>query len=208
MSSAVSGMPQAASRATVNLPLSMQLREATASLHDEIERKLDFPGSISNLELYRLCLSRFYSLYGPIEALFARFSDWSGVGIVLREHNQSTRLAHDLAALRVPLDDLTDAPLRSLPNLPGFAHALGGLYVLEGSTLGAQYILPRLKLALGVQIIGADLFFSGNGPQSGTCWKQFRAALDRYGETHPDDTEFVIDGARSTFTAVGNWMQS
>jgi heme oxygenase len=227
---------QAATSAPAGVPLSAHLREATARFHERVERQLKFPESISTLDAYRRCLGRFYSVYRPIEALFANYPDWPGAGIVLRDRNQSVKLAQDLAHLRVPLSartdedsggrttghteaqttgqtaeqtaKLMDATSASLPRLPSFAHALGGLYVLEGSTLGAQFLLPRLKLAMGDEIAGAERFFSGHCVQYGAFRKQFRTALDLCGETHPANIDQVIDGARSIFTAIGNWMQS
>ncbi len=119
----------------------------------------------------------------------------------------STRLAADLRALAVPLADVRDAPAASLPALQTFAQALGACYVMEGSALGSQFMLPQLQKMLGDEMSGADSFFRGRGAGTGAFWKGFRAALDRYGDAHPEQTRRVIDGAIAMFEAVGSWMQ-
>ena len=188
-------------------PLSFQLREGTAVLHREVETKLGLPDAITSLADYKRCLERFYQLYRPIERGFTQFTDWSGNGLDLSVRVHSFRLADDLKALGVAPLGLEDAPGSSQPILPDFAHALGAMYVIEGSTLGSQFILPQLIKVLGQQIVGADSFFRGRGAQTGAVWGAFRNSLDHYGAAHPDKTADVIDGAHSTFEAIGNWMQ-
>jgi heme oxygenase len=78
---------------------------------------------------------------------------------------------------------------------------------MEGSALGSQYMLPQLQKTLGEQMTGADSFFRGRGVGTGAFWKEFRTALDRYGDAHPAQTSSVVAGAIATFEAVGLWMQ-
>jgi heme oxygenase len=188
-------------------PLSFQLREGTAALHREVESKLSLPNAITTLADYKKCLERFYRLYRPIERTFTHFTDWAGYGLDLSVRTHSVRLAADLEALGTASLEFEDAPGSSQPILTDFAHALGAMYVIEGSTLGSQFILPHLIKVLGQQIVGADSFFRGRGTQTGALWGTFRASLDAYGASHADKTSDVIHGARATFEAIGNWMQ-
>ena len=190
-----------------SVPLSVQLRERTSVLHLEVERTLGLPGAIRNLATYAHCLHQFYRLYQPLEVVLGSFSNWRAAGIDVDACAQSGKLAADLRALGIEPATLEVAPRQSQPRLPNFAHALGALYVLEGSTLGAQVILPRLAEQLGTGLGGANSFFSGHGAQTGACWKHFREALDRYGQQYPDCRGGVVEGARSTFAAIGSWMQ-
>ena len=170
-----------------------------------MERKIGLPGSITTLANYIKCLKRFYGLYRPLEVSLALFDDWPIFGITLPDCSQARRLSCDLDALGVRRP--SDAPPSSVPALLDFAHALGALYVIEGSTLGAQFILPRLAEVLGQKIAGADAFFRGYGEHTRTNWTQFRSLLDQYGEIHPANSSSVIEGANLTFQAIGNWMQ-
>lgn len=190
------------------LALSLQLREQRFGLHREVEQKLGLPDSIRNLLDYQTCLTKFYRLYRPIEASLGRFREWSTIGIDLPERAQSGKLAQDLGKLNISLKDLEDAPRDCMPEILSLPNALGILYVLEGSTLGAQFILPPIAKTLGSVIDGADLFFRGHGTQTRACWTEFQASLDRYGETHSGNIEEVIHGASAAFTSIGNWMQS
>jgi len=199
-------------RGTKTLPaghrvaLSQRLRSETSELHREIEARLGFPDSIRDLAAYRSCLVSYYRLYSPIESCLAAFPDWDGNGIGLRERLQGPRLLRDLEALDVAAASCKAAGGEWVPLVPDFAHALGVFYVLEGSTLGAQYILRRLREALGNQIDGADAFFRGHGAASGTMWNTAKRAIDSYGEKHPESCDSVIQGACSMFGAVGRWM--
>ncbi len=189
-------------------PLSSQLREATSTLHLHVEQILGLPGAIRQRADYVRCLSRFYGLYQPLEAMLASFHAWPAAGIDIAACTQSGKLAEDLRTLGVEAAQLETAPHRSLPLLPDFAHALGALYVLEGSTLGSQYILPRLVEQMGTQLLGATSFFFGRGAQTGRCWKHFREALDHYGLRFPENRTAVVQGAQACFGSIGIWMQT
>jgi heme oxygenase len=186
--------------------LSAELRTQTANAHTEVERRLQLPESISTLAEYKDLLVRFYQLYRPLESLFQGFSEWQAIGLDRSKKVFSLRLAADLDALGVDVGGVVDAPAQFLPLPSTFSSALGALYVMEGSALGSQFILPHLQSVLGVQIAGADTFFQGRGKQTGPFWRQFRDALDRYGILRPEQSHIVIQGAVNTFSAIGNWM--
>jgi len=189
------------------LSVSLLLREETAELHRYAEQKLGIPHTITNLTEYGSCLERFYRLYRPLEIDFARFSQWATIGIELTERRHADRLACDLKALgRSPLQ-LADAPNESLPILTGYPDALGALYVLEGSTLGSQFILRHLTNLLGDQIDAALSFFLGYGEQTNNRWKEFRGSLDLFGVGNEAEIPSVVLGAKRTFKAIADWMQ-
>jgi len=192
---------------SVPRPLSLVLRSDTEPAHKDVERRLGLPGSIQCLADYRDCLLSFYQLYRPLETEFQQFSGWSIIGLDPPNCSLSTRLAADLGALGVAVAEVRDAPPTSLPPLRDFAGALGACYVIEGSALGSQFMLPQLKKTLGNDMTGADAFFRGRGMETGAFWKSFRAALDLYGEAHPDQVSNVVSGAIDTFMAIGLWMQ-
>ena len=187
-------------------PLSLQLREQTAELHREVERSMGLPQNIGSLAQYQACLDRFHRFYQPYEELLGRFDDWPEWEIDLHNRAHAPDLASDLEALETGNATAGPAPQSAMPALPEFAHALGALYVTEGSTLGSQFILRHLSEVLGQQIAGADRFFRGYGPETGTRWSQIRAALDRFGRERPQQIPTVIEGAARTFQAIGKWM--
>jgi heme oxygenase (biliverdin-IX-beta and delta-forming) len=187
--------------------LSLLLREETAQLHRYAEQKLGFPDSITNLTEYESCLERFYRLYRPLEIDLASFHQWSTIGIELPEREHAHRLACDLKALGKSPLLLASAPTVSLPLLPDFPYALGALYVLEGSTLGSQFILRHLTNLLGDKIDAAHSFFLGYGEQTNNRWREFRGSLDLFGVENQEGIPLVVLGAKRTFKAVADWIQ-
>lgn len=191
--------------------LSQILRASTERAHKEVELRLGMPESIVSVCDYLDCLLRFYQLYRPMESEFDRFSDWAELGLVPAALESSavfsSWLASDLRVLGLAIADIADAPASSLPPLNSFASALGARYVVEGSALGGQYMLPQLKRTLGDAMAGADTFFQGRGYGTGAFWRSFRAALDLYGDRHPEQIAQVVTSAVATFQAVGIWMR-
>jgi len=188
-------------------PLSLQLRLGTQALHQEVERALGLPEAIQSLADYVRCLRRFYQFYRSVETSFASFTAWETAGIVLPEYLRADRIALDLEALGERPQEICWAGRAALPLLPHFECALGALYVVEGSSLGSQFILRHVSAVLGSEIDGADSFFRGRGAETGGHWKQFCRLLDAYGVQHPDAAPLAIEGAAATFRSVGRWMQ-
>jgi heme oxygenase len=186
--------------------LSARLRRETATLHHQAETQLNLPDAIQDLQDYAACLASFRRIYRPLETKLLLYDEWRPLNLLLEDRLHTPRLTLDLAALgRLPLDE-ADAPEEALPHLPTFAHALGSLYVLEGSKLGSQFILSHLDKVLGLQIFGASAFFTGHGSETGQYWQSFKESLDRYGSAHPDEVQSAIEGAAATFAAIGEWM--
>jgi heme oxygenase len=186
--------------------LSAQLRTRTASLHRQTEILLGLPSAINTLDDYRGCLSRFFGLYDPLDRSLARFSEWADYGVVLPSPGQSSCLAADLAAIGVAPAGVTRTPPALLPSLPTFAHALGALYVLEGSTLGGLVILRDVEARLGCEIAGATAFFGGRGTNVGPTWLRFKTALDAFGRKRPRQEADAISGAEAVFRAIMAWF--
>jgi heme oxygenase len=191
----------------VSPSLSLTLRSSTKVAHKEVELRLALPDSIFSVTDYRACLTRFYQLYRPMESDFQRCSEWTTLGMDASGSCFSNRLAADLSALGASVAEIPDAPAASLPPMPHFASALGARYVMEGSALGGQYMLPQLQRTLGDGMTGADSFFRGRGRETGAFWQLFREALDRYGNGHPEQVANVVASAIATFAAVGLWMR-
>ena len=76
------------------------------------------------------------------------------------------------------------------------ARFLGAMYVIEGSTLGGQYIARHAEEMLKLAPGEGNAYFRGYGEQTGSMWRSFKAVLaevpDRY-------TEVVVDSAKAMF---------
>lgn len=189
-------------------PLSEELRRFTAPLHARVEATLGLPGSITDGRSYRAWIARFYGLYEPLEQTLQSDRDWSQWGLAVQERAQSGRLASDLAVLQVDRGTIVRAASSDLPDLPSFAHALGALYVLEGSTLGGQIILRHLQARASDVTGGAIAFFTGHGAQTRPMWQSFTCAVDAFGEQGVGARAAVREGAADTFLAFLHWFGS
>ena len=92
---------------------------------------------------------------------------------------------------------------RASPDFASTAAAVGGAYVLEGSTLGGRVISRHIQHLFGPDV--ARAFLDGYGAETGEQWQSFRAALARFASSR-DIEEQVIDGARETFRAFARWL--
>ncbi len=186
------------------MPLSTQLRRRTACLHKQTEVLLGLPGAIQTLNDYGRWISWFLGLYEPLEQSLARFSEWGDSGRIRPSFSLRARLIADLQAIGVDPNRVPRAPTTIVPQLPTFSHALGALYVLEGSALGGRMILRDVEARIGQQITGATQFFpaarrSHGGPNLGRPSKQHWTPSEI---ESPDLRANVVSGAESVFDAI------
>jgi heme oxygenase len=186
--------------------LSIALRKSTAQLHRDTEAVLQLPMAIESIADYRAWLGRFLGLYAPLEAMFATFPDWQHHGFPPSAGARSQRIEADLAWLGVDPATLPRVPAYSLPSMPGFAHAVGGFYVLSGAALGGKFILRDLESRIGGEIAGATQFFGGRIGAAETSWATIRDLLDTFGATLPEARADVIAGAERVFAAILAWF--
>jgi heme oxygenase len=186
--------------------LSARLRARTDFLHEQTGVLLGLPDAIQTLEHYRGWLCQFLGLYESLEHSLARFREWGNHGFALPSPSLSDCLAADLATLGIDPAGVARAPPALLPHLPTFAHALGALYVLEGSSLGGRVILREVEVRIGPRITGATRFFGGRGTTPGQAWQAFKIALDAFGHEWPNLGGDVVSGAEGVFHAIIDWF--
>lgn len=85
------------------------------------------------------------------------------------------------------------------------AAALGGMYVLEGSTLGGQIISRHLSKVLGDSVTGKTTYLSAYNGQTGSMWKVFLQLLCEAGATTAIEDE-IIESAVNTFSLLNNCL--
>lgn len=141
-----------------------RLRDATRPQHDAVDRIYSgFDLSSASgygqfLRAHSSCLSAIELALG--ERAQALLADWP-------MRSRRDLLAADLAAMGVE----PGATMAS-PSFPDAAAVLGGLYVLEGSRLGAAVLIRRLAPGAPSQ------FLSDRGEPN--AWRSFMATLDQY----------------------------
>jgi heme oxygenase (biliverdin-IX-beta and delta-forming) len=85
------------------------------------------------------------------------------------------------------------------------AAALGGMYVLEGSTLGGQIISKHLSKVLGDSVVGKTTYLTAYAGQTGSKWKIFLQSLCEAGAITGNEDE-IIDSAVNTFSLLNNCL--
>ena len=188
-------------RAGDRSPIRVQLRAATAALHDEIEQKLDLTGL--SRERYRLLLQAFYGFHAPVEALIASATPVSGFAWPAR----AALLERDLLAVGASPSAVAGLPrCTDLPVLASTGNLAGCLYVLEGACLGGQFIARGLQQRLGIGPQTGAAFFVGEGAGTAARWSQVTAWIDGLGRDGAPAAE-IVDSASATFRALLRWSQ-
>ena len=92
----------------------------------------------------------------------------------------------------------------ALPPAQTRTEILGVAYVLEGATLGGQFISRHLEQTLGFSGGQGYRFFRSYGPEVGPRWQAFRAELAR--ASSPETDDIIVAAAQSGFDSLHAWF--
>jgi heme oxygenase len=184
-----------------------RLKSSTRSHHERLEERLDIRQQLLSEPQYLRLVLGFLGFYRPLEARLVEFAPaFAQLHISLPARLKTTHLEGDLMHLGLTAEEIEAVPrCTSLPALTTFARAVGCLYVLEGSTLGAQIIVQHLRRALPHLEPDTMRFFAGYGAQTGSMWRSFVAALDGHPWSDEEMTD-AVDGACDTFERLEHWL--
>lgn len=156
--------------------------------------------SIQSKEDYVKVLRIFYGYFAPLEKLIRQQITESNLPD-LNERRNVSKIADDLRLLG------HDEPMEYSPVLPeidNHFHAVGAMYVQEGSTLGGRHIARMISSKLG-NASEALTFFHGYNEKTEEKWKNFKAFLNSNFTTESEQGQ-VIDGAKRTFEKMQVWI--
>lgn len=182
-----------------NIGLRSTIRTRTRLLHERVEARTLCEGWLDDRRLYALLLSRLLTLHMQLESHAYRFRaelhEFDLAGRSRRSHIEADLDAMDAAervvAQRVPGLSLASA-----------GYVLGGLYVVEGATLGGAIVAKRVAQRLGLTSGQGCAYFSSYGADTGRRWSEFCAVLDRWG----GDPDAVAEGAVGVFGCYDRWV--
>jgi heme oxygenase len=181
-----------------------RLKERTRPQHEALEGRVNIGGRCATIEGYRGLIERFYGFYAPAEAALVPLLGGEE-GLDLDDRRKTPLLRRDLLALGLGESEIDALPLcRDLPPLPGRPEALGCMYVMEGATLGGQYVRKSVSKELP-EAAGALAFFSSYGDRVGSMWKTFGEALTARADS-PEVEDRIIDSAAATFDSFERWF--
>ena len=184
---------------TPTIELRTQLRDATAPLHKQLNEQALLAALLGKelpLADYQQLLGIYYSLYHQLEAAIKAYLRLQPIDFDYQPRYKTPLLLNDLKYWHIKPE-----PLRcqiTLPELNSLGALLGLLYVLEGSSLGANFIAQHLKLTYGyTRSTGSD-FFSAYGEQTKTHWQSFTSYINSFSD-QPDLAAQAIDSADLSF---------
>lgn len=180
-----------------------RLKLETAAEHAAIEGATEVMSPELSCGEYRRYLEDTFGFYKVVEAQLSRAGVWEALGLPSAERVKLPLLTRDLELLGTR----DTAQLRVCAEPPVFAsvaEAIGGAYVLEGSTLGGRVISRHVQGRLGADAPRA--FLECYGSRTGESWQAFRAALGRFADCRETE-ERVLRGAKATFRAFTRWLE-
>jgi heme oxygenase len=184
-----------------------RLKEETRPLHLAAERSLDLPNRTHSLDAYTRLVERFFSFHAAAEKRLSRVPDLPATVVDLDARRKTPLLRQDLLSLGRHEAAIAALPLcADLPALDTVAQALGCLYVLEGSTLGGQFICRHLRQSPGIGPEDGARYFNSYGAEVGTMWRRFGETLDSF-NTSTEIENTVVRSACDTFAAFGRWFR-
>jgi len=188
-------------------PLLLRLKSETRLLHEETERTLDLPARLTSRQTYGQFLTVLAGFYTTAEKRLNEFPGWSDAGIDLAARSKAAVLLEDLSFLGSETSELASTELCDLPEIPDLAAGFGWLYVVEGSTLGGQFIARAVQQKLGFTAGSGCSFFLVYGDQTWPMWHQFCERVSTYHRRHPDTGDRIVEGARNLFQRFKGWME-
>lgn len=181
-----------------------RLKANTADLHERIESRLEIFSPGYDVQTYTRLLERFYGFWQPLETELCKLSGLAASTLDLESRLKAHLLEADLRRLGAEPERL--ARCTRLPGVQTFFAGLGCMYVLEGSTLGAQFIARHLRERFGIDESSGGAFFNAYGGSAGKRWSDFRTFLISHAGTGPDDE--IVGAARETFEALDEWLEA
>ena len=184
-----------------------RLRSKTANSHQLIEQNRASQLLISKevtIVQYAHYLKSLYGFVHGFEKMVFPILKHNPL-LQLNERSKSHFIQADLAMLnQTAAQPYVSDEIFSI-HYPTAAAAFGGMYVLEGSTLGGQIISKHLSKVLGAAVAGKTTYLSAYASQTGTMWKSFLQLLCDAAANNNNEGE-IIESAVNTFSLLNNCL--
>jgi heme oxygenase (biliverdin-IX-beta and delta-forming) len=178
-----------------------RLKQETEADHYNVEGAVPLMHQGLNIAEYVQCLQRIYGVVTVWEERAAAIAP-AWLQPVLLARQRRPLLDQDLAWFGVTEKDDQRPTLPEMNDLPSL---FGTMYVMEGSTLGGQFIARHVEAALHLSEGRGNAYFRGHGSQTGPLWKEFTEMLKL---RIPDEqTNAVVVSAKAMFSTFGPWVQ-
>lgn len=179
--------------------LSQRLKTDTADLHERMHGLMERGQPFANRDNYACFVQAQYYFQRDVEHLFDDPALQAAVPDLQVRGREAASLAdlHDLG--------ITPAPENIVTANITMPAALGWLYVSEGSTLGAAFLLKEAKANLGLSETFGARNLAAYPEGRALVWKRFVSFLDQPTLTEADH-DAVIAGAAAAFERFGTLL--
>lgn len=182
----------------LSLDLSVLLKDHTQQLHEHLDKRIMSLDPFANLARYRQFIrtqarlqqitTRWYQ-NPELQNLFPHLGERDRYAAVLQDCHDLGLSAADLA-----LDQQAAATV----SIANSDQAIGWLYTVEGSNIGAAILLKHAKAHLGLSETHGARHLTGHGDGRGLYWRLFKEALDAL-VLSPAQREQALIGAADAF---------
>lgn len=179
--------------------LRAKLREATHHQHTQLNNhpllsglmQADYP-----IENYYKLLLAYDRLYQVLEEQIIHFIAQYDANFDYHSRLKWPLIKQDLGYLNIA--PLQVAPSLKNPVINSIGQLIGVLYVVEGSTLGAQFIARSLEKHHGLSQTKGGRFFYGYGEETQKNWQDFIGFIETIAN-QPEQCPQALDSANQTF---------
>jgi heme oxygenase len=179
---------------TTDLTRSQRLKAATATIHDTLDQRIMALDPFSSPARYVCFLRAQQAFHDALAPLYAA-PTMQALIPDLAERDRSAAIAADIADLTLPLPAVPDArPVEPVD----MSTSLGWLYVAEGSSLGAAFLLKAAQ-RIGLSTDHGARHLAGHPEGRAAHWRRFTARIDDATMT-AEDEDRMIAAARDAFT--------
>ncbi|CDZ62203.1 Heme oxygenase [Neorhizobium galegae bv. orientalis] len=178
-----------------------RLKAATRDAHEHLDRFIMRASPFADRARYGRFLKMQYLFHGDLDALFFNPA-LEALLPNLAARRRLLLVEEDLRDIGSSIPNATRPALFVKEQPVELAQALGWLYVIEGSNLGAAFLLKyAAEIGLGEDFGARHL---AGAPQGrGLHWRTFTAALDQIGLTKDEEAK-TIAAADAAFRHVAN----
>ena len=179
--------------------LSDRLRSATHPTHESLDQSIMAAEPFESLENYGLFLKVQHGIHRDVEPLF-KTAALANLFPGLKERSRLEAVEQDLADLGMKVPGYSDLPATSTSAQLGIPEAIGWLYVIEGSNLGAAFLLKYAR-KMGLSETHGARHLAEPPEGRAPYWKAFKGALNAVRLTEAEEARAVA-AAETAFARV------
>lgn len=173
-----------------------RLKQETTTTHEKLDAMIMAAEPFASLANYARFLRMQHALHRDVAPLYLR-DDLAAVFPALADMPRAAAVEQDLRDLGQASPDYTRPPVADILTLP---QALGWLYVVEGSNLGAAFLFKAAK-RMGLNESHGARHLAEAPEGRAAHWRAFKDALNA-ADLDEGEEQAMIEAARMAFDRV------